>query len=240
MGTKAGRYAIYYAPAPASALADFGRSWLGYDAETGRNVEQPAAPGIAAPRLAEITAEPRRYGFHATLKPPFSLDAGRDAAELAAALATFAGGRPSILSPPPTLAAIAGFWALVPSQPCPALMRLAAACVRDFDDFRAPPSEDELARRRRARLSPVQESLLARWGYPYVMDEFRFHLTLTGRLAPDEASRVGAVLAERVAPLCRAALPIDAVALFHQPGSGENFRLVGRYRLAGREDAGSG
>src|SRR5437588_466809 len=138
METAAGRYAIYYAPAPASALADFGRSWLGYDAETGSNVEQPAAPGIAAPRLAEVTAE------------------------------------------------------------------------------------------------------LARWGYPYVMDEFRFHLTLTGRLAPDEASRVGAIIAERVAPLCRAALPIDAVALFHQPGSGENFRLVGRYRLAGREDAGSG
>jgi putative phosphonate metabolism protein len=240
MATRAGRYAIYYAPAPETALADFGRSWLGYDAETGRTVEQPTMAGIPAPRLAEITAEPRRYGLHATLKPPFSLAADRDAAELAAALAVFAAQRPPILAPPLMLAAISGFWALVPSQPCPALMRLAAACVRDFDFFRTPPSEGELARRRRAGLSPTQESLLARWGYPYVMDEFRFHLTLTGRLAPDEAPRVGASLAEGVAPLCRAALPVDAIALFHQPGSGENFRLIGRYRLSGTGEAAIG
>jgi putative phosphonate metabolism protein len=232
MAADRGRYAIYYAPEPASALARFGQSWLGYDVETGRPVEQPAIAGTDPQRLAEITAEPRRYGFHATLKPPFALLPERDGAELAAALATFAARQAAVRAPPLMLAAIAGFWALVPSQPCKALTHLSAACVEHFDGFRAPPSEDELARRRRARLSPVQEALLARWGYPYVMDEFRFHLTLTERLAPDEASRIGAVLAECVAPLCRSVLRIDALTLFHQSARGENFRLIGRYRLA--------
>jgi putative phosphonate metabolism protein len=226
------RYAIYYAPAPDGALGRFGRSWLGYDAETGTPMAQPALAGIATHRLAEITAEPRRYGFHATLKPPFSLAPGRTGTGLATALAAFAARQEAVLAPPLALAAISGFWALVPSLPCPPLARLAAACVRHFDPFRAPPAEGELTRRRRAGLSPAQETLLAEWGYPYVMDEFRFHLTLSERLAGDEASRIGAILSERVAPLCRAPLTIDALALFHQPSRGENFRLVCRYRLA--------
>lgn len=233
MAVERDRYAIYYAPAPESALGRFGRSWLGYDVETGTPVAQPSVAGIAAQRLAEITTEPRRYGFHATLKPPFSLAPGRTGTGLATALAAFAARQEAVLAPPLALAAIAGFWALVPSLSCPPLARLAAACVQHFDLFRAPPTEEELVRRRRAGLSAVQEALLARWGYPYVMDEFRFHLTLTERLAADEASRIGAILAERVAPLCRAKLPIDALALFHQPGYGESFRLVCRYRLAG-------
>lgn len=233
MEADRGRYAVYYAPAPDSALGRFGRAWLGYDAETGAPAAQAAIPGLTPQRLAEITAEPRRYGFHATLKPPFFLAPGRTGTGLATALAAFASRQEAVLAPPLTLAAIAGFWALVPSLPCPMLARLAAACVRHFDAFRASPEDAELARRRRAGLSPAQEKLLAAWGYPYVMDEFRFHLTLTERLAGDETSRVGAILADRVAPLCRASLPIEALALFHQPGPDENFRLVRRYRLAG-------
>jgi putative phosphonate metabolism protein len=232
MPADQGRYAIYYAPAPDGALGRFGRSWLGYYAETATPVAQPVLAGVSAQRLAEITAEPRRYGFHATLKPPFSLAPGRTGTGLATALAAFAARQEAVLAPPLALAAISGFWALVPSLLCPSLARLAAACVRHFDPFRAPPAEDELARRRRAGLSPAQEELLAEWGYPYVMDEFRFHLTLTERLAADEASRIGAILSERVAPLCRVPLPIDALALFHQPSRGENFRLVRRYHLA--------
>jgi putative phosphonate metabolism protein len=232
MAAEQSRYAIYYAPAPDSALARFGHSWLGYDVETGRPVEQPAIAGIDPQRLAEITAEPRRYGFHATLKPPFALAPGRSGAELAAALAAFAARRAAVRAPPLVLAAISGFWALVPSQPCKSLTHLAAACVQHFDAFRAQPAADELARRRRAGLSTVQEALLTRWGYPYVMDEFRFHLTLTERLAAAEASRIGMILAERVAPLCRAVLRVDALALFHQSAREGNFRLVNRYRLA--------
>ena len=142
MAEDQGRYAIYYAPDPGSALAVFGRSWLGYDAEAGAPVAQPELAGISPRRLAEITAEPRRYGFHATLKPPFSLRPGRDADSLANATRSFAARQAAITAPPLKLATIDGFWALVPSQPCPPLDHLAADCVRHFDAFRAPPSED--------------------------------------------------------------------------------------------------
>lgn len=232
MAADQGRYAIYYSPDPRTALARFGRRWLGYDTENGAAVERPTLADFPAQRLADITAEPRRYGFHATLKPPFSLRAGQDRCALADAIESFATQQPEIVAPPLALAAIAGFWALVPSLPCPALDRLAADCVRRFDPFRAPPSEDELARRRRAPLTAAQEALLVRWGYPYVMDQFRFHMTLTARLVASEASRLEAILSPLVAPLCRAELRIDAIGLFHEETPGAPFRLLRTYRLA--------
>jgi putative phosphonate metabolism protein len=227
------RYALYYAPERGSALARFGRRWLGYDAASGAFQPQPALPALSADRLAAITAEPRRYGFHATLKPPFVLAAGCDERELFRAVASFAEATPAFGAPPLRLANISGFWALMLSKPCAEMDALAAATVSQLDTFRAPPSDAELVKRRRAGLTARQEALLERWGYPYVMEEYRFHMTLTGRIAGEERAAVGAVLQEMVAPLCRDALRIDAVSLFQQPARSAPFRIVGRYRLMG-------
>ena len=62
------RYAIYFAPPPGSLFHTLGSRWLGRDAFTGEQLEQPAEPGLSA-----VTGDPRRYGFHATMKPPFAL-----------------------------------------------------------------------------------------------------------------------------------------------------------------------
>jgi putative phosphonate metabolism protein len=227
------RYAVYFAPRPASPLARFGASWLGYDVASGTAAAQPEVAGIAAERLHTITAEPRRYGFHATLKPPFVLSAHRDAGELDEAAARLAAETAGFAAPPLRLAQISGFWALILSEPCPAMHALADACVSAFDRFRAPPSDADLARRRRARLSPRQEALLAAWGYPYVMDEFRFHMTLTARLDGDEGAAVGRLLAPLVEGLCRGPLTVDAISLFCQDAADAPFRLIRRYPLAG-------
>jgi putative phosphonate metabolism protein len=232
MAAGGDRYAIYFLPESDSALGQFGSDWLGYDADTGETAQQRTLAGLSEERLAAITAEPRRYGFHATLKPPFALAAGWSLDALAVAIATFAAQRPTIIAPPLALAAIGGFWALVPSRPCSAIDDLAAGCVRSFDTFRAPPAADELARRRRAGLSENEEALLQRWGYPYVMESFRFHLTLTQRLDATEGARLASELESRVAAVCRPTLRIDAISLCHQPTPTERFRLLQRYRLA--------
>lgn len=227
------RYAIYFAPAPGSALAQFGAAWLGYDVANGDMAEQPTVPDVSAERLREITAEPRRYGFHATLKPPFALANGASADAMAEAVAVLARRVPAFAAPPLRLSRISGFLALTLSAPCPEMQRLAEFCVSELDPFRAPPSEAEVARRRRARLSPRQDVLLTRWGYPYVMEEFRFHMTLTGRLDDGESTIVERALAPLVAPLCATPRPVDAISLFRQPSASEPFRLLRRYRLAG-------
>jgi len=229
MSGDAGRYAVYFAPKPASALGRFGAEWLGYDAATEDCPPQPAIAAITPERLRQITAEPRHYGFHATLKPPFALAEGADVDALDETVATLASRFPAFAAPGLRLTCLSGFWALMLSKRCRMVDGLAAACVAEFDRFRAPPSAAELARRRSADLSPAQEVLLRRWGYPYVMEEFRFRMTLTARL---EGAAVGRELASLVEPLCQTALTIDAIGLFRQDRRDTPFRLLRRYKLA--------
>ncbi|TKA95193.1 DUF1045 domain-containing protein, partial [Cereibacter changlensis] len=90
----------------------------------------------------------------------------------------------------------------------------------------------EIARRRPERLSPRQRGYLADWGYPYVMEEFRFHLTLTGDLPEAEAAQVEAVLAPVLAPLLPRPFRIGSLCLFGEAADGR-FRLLERVALTG-------
>jgi hypothetical protein len=89
-----------------------------------------------------------------------------------------------------------------------------------------------MARRRAAGLTPAQERNLIEWGYPYVLDEFRFHLTLTGSLADPEAEAAMAALSPLTEPLCRDALAVREICLFGEREDGF-FEIVRRYRLTG-------
>ena len=215
-----GRYALYFAPVAGSALARLGDRWLA----------APALAGFDAERLNALTDAPRHYGFHGTLKPPFHLADGCDAARLRQALAAFAARQAPFDIAPLRLRAIGEFVALVPAAPSPVLSALADACVTQFDAYRAPPDSAELARLHAAGLTPRQAELLARWGYPYVLDEFRFHLTLTGPIADAaERERLAARLAPLVAPLLEQSVPVREICLFHQPDRTTPFRLTDRF-----------
>lgn len=227
------RFALYAAPHAKDPLHAFAAQWLGWDPETGAKLPAAPAAGLTAARLAELTAEPRQYGFHGTLKPPFYLAADTDEGQLIMALERFAAARRP-LRVPLRMAALGTFLALRPAGPSPELDALAADCVRDFDRFRAPASEQELARRRAAGLSERQEQYLQQWGYPYVLDEFRMHFTLTGRIR-DEAERQAVLehLTAQTAPLLRRDLALDELCLFVQSDPAANFRIAGRYKIGG-------
>lgn len=224
------RYAIYWAPAP-GPLADWAASWLGWDPVSGTDMPHPSLPGL--PRSVEdITATPRKYGFHGTVKPPFRLAEATDAAGLDRAARALCAGLAPVTLPGLTLHRIGGFVALTPDGDQGALATLAARMVEALDGFRLPPDEAEIARRRPERLSERQRAHLAQWGYPYVMDEFRFHLTLSGDLPADEAEALVTALAPVVAPLSPRPFVIDSLCLFGEAADGR-FRLLNRYPLAG-------
>jgi hypothetical protein len=143
----------------------------------------------------------------------------------------FAASRHAFDAPPLQVGALSRFLALTLSEPCPAFVELAEACVREFDGFRRPPGEQELARRRKAQLSPAQLAHLARWGYPYVMEEWRFHMTLTGSLEAAVFSELRPRLEDLFAPHCREPLRVDSICLFEQPDEGEPFRAIERFPL---------
>ena len=231
------RYAIYFAPPAKSPLWRFGSSVIGYDAESGRELPQPSLSRFAPERWRDITSEPRRYGFHGTLKAPFRLAPDKDEASLRAVCARFAADRASFACAGVMLASIGRFFALKTVSTCSALNRLAAGAVAAFDDFRAPMTEAERERRLRAPLTERQKDYLARWGYPYVLDDFRFHMTLTGPL--DDADRAAA--AEELAELFAQSgadgpLIVGGIALYRQEArqdgaGGERFRLIERFRF---------
>ena len=222
------RVALYWAPYLDDLLHRDGSSWLGRDAETGAALPQPEVPGYD---LHALTADPRGYGLHATLRAPFRLrvswaEARAAAESLAARL------RPFDL-PPLAVRDLDGFLALRETTPCPPLRALADACVEALDGCRAPPDEAEFAKRRQARLSPEQEANLVRWGYPYVFGDWRFHVSLTRRLKPEEKAAVLPAAEAHLREALGHRRRVSAICLFTQAAPGAPFLLAERLRFGG-------
>ena len=87
-------------------------------------------------------------------------------------------------------------------------------------------------------MTPRQREHLDRWGYPYVMDDFRFHMTLTGRVGAERRDGLVAMLRDRFAALDLSSLAIDRIALFRQDDANSRFRIVQQYELTQENDRG--
>lgn len=221
------RYAIYFSPPPDSPWWEFGSRWLGRDAQRDIDLPQPVLTQIDAAGLRTITASPRRYGFHATLKAPFALREGHTLADLQARMQALARALTPLALGPLRTTALGDFVALVPSAPTGALAQLAAACVTDLDDLRQPLSAADVARRDADRLDARGQELLQRYGYPHVLERFRLHFTLTGPVEPPMAQRVVQAVEDLVAHLnASAPLVLDRLCLFVEPAPGQAFRHI--------------
>jgi putative phosphonate metabolism protein len=226
------RYALYLAPPADSDLHRFASRWLGRDAMTNEVREQPFVEHVPADKLREITASPRRYGFHGTIKPPFRLARGREAEVFHEAVRRFASAWPT-LDLRLQIRSLRGFLAFMLAGPSAELDAFAAACVRDFEPFRAPLGPAELERRKRTPLTPRQLAHLEAFGYPYVMQDFVFHMTLTERLHHNLHDRVLTDLCARTRPLIAEPLHVDALCVFEEPVPHSPFVVTARYPLGG-------
>jgi putative phosphonate metabolism protein len=221
------RYAIYFVPADQLDLYRFGCSILGYDCYTGRDVRLLDDLHQEFANWRKITEEPRRYGFHATLKAPFRLPLSRSEAALTDAFDKFAKLGHPVAHIEPEITALGDFIAIVPRRPTPALDVLANQCTTIFDAFRAPMTAKERARRTASHLSPSQMQNLDRWGYPFVFEDFRFHMTLTGPLPESARDHVIAVLRRIFDRVCgKGEIAVDRLALVHQPDERARFRVL--------------
>jgi putative phosphonate metabolism protein len=229
------RYALYFTPPKDDLLTGLAGRWLGRDAFTGETFPAMAAGDIAADEQFEITAEPRRYAFHATLKAPFELAASVTEADLMAVAEDFAARTPAFTIPELVLGQLGRFFALIPGSTHQPLQDFAANVVKSFEPFRAALSETDIARRKPEGLSEAQRGNLLRWGYPYVMDEFRFHMTLTGQVAPERQAAVHAVLREIFAAHTGRPLAIAGLAIFVEEARGAPFTVHSWLPLAGAQ-----
>ncbi|MBM3515974.1 MAG: DUF1045 domain-containing protein [Alphaproteobacteria bacterium] len=229
MSEMPARYAVYYAPESGTELAAFGARWTGVDAD-GKPAVPVEVPGLSPARFAELTVGPRRYGFHGTLKPPFVLNPASSVESLVAAAKLIARSIAPIVIPPLEIAVIGKFIALTPATSSAELEKLSALCVRTFEAYRSPLSDEQITAYRSNKLTVHQDSMLVNWGYPYVMEEFRFHISLTERI-DDIAERRALMLAvtELAKPLTNKPLTIRELALFHQADRDHPMSVLQRF-----------
>jgi len=225
------RYGIYYAPATNSTLWKLGSQWLGRDCVSNAELVQPDLQGEKALSLSDYTISARRYGFHATIKPPFRLKNGKTLVGLKRQLNEFARAHTPVVIGNMKISAIGRFLALVPVDQSDALTKFASSCVREFDPFRAPMTAERRAKRMAAGLSERQIEMLDRWGYPYVMDQFRMHMTLSDQLPQDAGPIVLKTTRdwfkqELSKPVC-----LDRVCLYEEAEQGAPFIRVADFAL---------
>lgn len=223
------RYAVYFT-FPQGPLTAFAAAWLGWNAATGERPDPPIVDGLPAP-AHELSATPRKYGLHGTIKPPFRLAEGQDFESLRQAVEAFCAAQSAVTLDGLALSQLGGFLALTPVGDASALGALASDTVRQLDPFRAALTDIDLARRRKSGLSDRQDALLQAWGYPYVMEEFRFHITLTGRLSPEAAEMARAALLPHVTPLLPQPFVVDALTICGEDEQGM-FHELHRYALS--------
>ncbi len=228
------RFAVYFAPDADSEAWRLAASWLGADALSGAPVRQPDIEGIAAEEFAAATASARRYGFHATLKPPMVLAEGYDVERLLAAAERFAAFQKPIPPVRMRLDWLSGFLAIVPAAKDAALTQFAANCVAHFEPFRRPMTEDERQKRLAAGLTHRQSELLDQYGYPYVMDEFRMHFTLTDRIAFERQEAIMQAAEAHFSAVLAEAWPIESISIYREAAPGENFVRLADFRLGER------
>jgi hypothetical protein len=222
------RYAVYFCPSPDSDWGLAGAQWLGRCAITGKTSQQLEISGIDSELFRSLTSDPKRYGWHATLKAPFKLAPEHEVGELLLKLHQLAKSLKPFDLPKLEVSSVGGFLSLRPKIASDELDAAAAMCVRDLQSFSLPLTEKELTRRRnKAELTPEQDKLLVDWGYPWVLDEFNFHFSLTGSLDSVDAKTEKKLIQAakhhfQNLSICR----FDRIALVIEPEAGKDFEVI--------------
>ena len=231
---RAYRYAVYFAPDVDGPWWDHAGHWLGRCAASQQYLPQPVIAAVSPARLTAFTAHPRRYGFHATMRAPFVLSERYHFNDLVDRVNALCQTIEPFVLPRLRVNRLDQFIALTPERDLQQVKELEALCVTSLQELVDPLSSAELARRRQVTLSPEEDALLVRWGYPYVLERFRFHFSLTGSLEQATEAEIGALM--NAAHLQFDPLPLcafKALAIFAEPTQGADFVLLKQCPLIG-------
>ena len=226
------RVAIFYAPGSQTTLWEFGGNWLGWDVQHAKSVTHPDINGLPEP-IETLVATPQKYGFHGTLKAPFRLHDDQTIDGLKAAMKVFCDQRQPFRIGKMKVATLGRFVAIIQENPSEMFAEFASEIVTHFDEFRAPLSDEDIAKRRnKSKLTARQDELMLKWGYPYIFEEFKFHLTLTGKLSEQNAQIVRDRLSDHLKPILDA--PVEAVdlCLYGEREDGR-FEIIERFPFSG-------
>lgn len=225
------RHAIYFVPDDHSALGHFGARLFGRWPDGSSEHDT-----LTLPQRAARTRRVAHYGFHATLKAPFMLAKDHSEAGLLAALeAACTTWRP---------ASLAGLEVSANASQCRlslgrgssaaaqrTIADIAKHCVTRFEAFRAPLTPRQRARRQPDQLDAVEREHLDRYGYPWVLDRFHFHMTLSDQLG-DSADGAWLAALTREFQQCLSESPtLDRVAVCRESSPTDMMVRIAEFRL---------
>ncbi len=222
------RYALYFAPPADHPLWWAGSTWLGRDAQAGQPLSPPARPEVSTPW---------RYGFHATLKAPLRLKPGLTENDFLQAVQAWASQQTAFLMPALEVAELGDFLALRPVETIPAehpLRRLADACVLELDPWRAALTEAQQKRYLQAHLTPRQRGHVERLGYAHVLEDWRFHMTLSNGLSEPERTGLKPLAQAHFAVALGQPLWCGELCVFTEGAADAPFFLTHRFALGER------
>ena len=186
---KYSRYAIYYAPPKESSLEEFGRYWFGWDPLNAKLINNKHRINylnrFGIKNLINIDKNvliPKKYGFHGTLIPPFKLNKNYSTNTLFKKTEDIAKKFKKFKFYKFKLKKINNFYAFVQNKKNNNINKLSNRLVRELFKFRSPLTKKEIDRRNPSKLSKLQLNILYKWGYPYIMSEFNFHMTLASEV----------------------------------------------------------
>jgi len=186
---KYSRYAIYYAPPKESNLEEFGRYWFGWDPINAKSINNKQRinylNGFGIKNLKNIDKNvliAKKYGFHGTLIPPFKLNKNYSTNTLFKKTEEIAKKLKKFKFYKFKLKKINNFYAFVQNKKNNNINKLSNRLVRELFKFRSPLTKKEIDRRNPSKLSKLQLNILYKWGYPYLMSEFNFHMTLASEV----------------------------------------------------------
>ncbi len=222
------RYAIYFTLPQTDPVYQTAIKWLGYDAYSG-NKTNTDSKKLAKNR--QYVSKAAKYGFHATLKPPFRLSQDKSEEQLIDELENFASSITAFTCKPLKIKSMTHFIALAPKNSCDQLDAFAAQCLKHFEPFRAQLTREEYQKRNPVLLSERQLRYLEQWGYPYVEDEFRFHMTLTDSMMEDEIKKIKKKLKQYFKEVLGKPLQINQLHIFRQDSTCSNFQIISSHNL---------
>lgn len=231
MSQPTDRYIISFAPKSTSMFWKLGALWFGYDASRNAYTKNTLVPGMPKEHHDAAVTTARRSGFNIILTGPFQLTAGMPEELLKTTISLYCQSLSTLQTGPLSIIETAHKLSISAQEISPQVQKLADDIVLEFNAFRLPanplPEDSPI----RAALTPGQLKNLIEWGQPYIFEELKFQIPLTGRLPEKMSGPLKSFLEGRFIECLKTGFEIDNLSLFRLSGTKDPAELVDQFNF---------
>lgn len=231
------RVAIYFLPKKNSSLENFGKNLLGRDINKKRKISLTRRQKYFINRrftyfdeLKDYCEKPAKYGFHATLKAPFRLKRNVKTKDFYDVISHIAAQHSRFKIKGLKIVYRKKFTFITSRKEIKSLINLENDLVKHLDTFRAELNKTEIKKRNPDSLTFKQNKYLKEWGYPFVLDQFKFHMTLMNQNNNKLSNKQKLELEKLIYKISNNLLEFNEISLLGENKNGY-FEEIKRFKL---------